>query len=420
MRVRKRKLPKKFWAFKSKNLILTFGKLLILPVVVFVIFSLNGNALALSKDGKIRTVVIDAGHGGKDPGAMGKTIAEKRITLAVALKVGEYITKNHPDTKVIYTRKDDHFVELYRRADIANKNKADLFISIHCNASKSRLHYGAETFVMGLHRSQANLEVAKLENAAVLYEDNYQSQYDGFDPNAPETEILFSMYQNLYRRQSLLLASNIQNQLNAVASRFDRGVKEAGFLVLYRTTMPSVLVELGFISNENEEKFLKSKAGQEKLALSIANAFTAYKMEIESLPFTPNAALAETEPIKDSEATSMEKSPQGETLDIAAKAQPINETQTAASAKSLTLGAESSAIVYRVQIAASAQPLGKDHPSFKGLKDIWEYKHKGMYKYTSGYFTNEKEALHYRDQLRKQDFKDAFVVPFKGDQRLNP
>jgi len=363
------------------------------------IISLNDEVLALSKDGKIRTVVIDAGHGGKDPGALGKTSAEKNITLSVALKLGQYITKNHPETKVIYTRSDDSFVELYKRADIANKNKADLFISIHCNASKSRIHYGAETFVMGLHRSQANLEVAKLENAAVLYEENYQTRYDGFDPNTPETEIIFSMYQNLYRQQSLLLASNIQNQLNTVASRFDRGVKEAGFLVLYHTTMPSVLVELGFISNENEENFLKSKAGQEKLATSLASAFNAYKMEVENIPAISSMAPVKPDITVDSELLSSTADQQNKTLQTSSFAQQKNTAQAISSSPTETIASTSSPIIYRVQITASTQPLSKNHSFFKGLKDIWEYKHKGYYKYTSGHFFNEDDAIQYRDSL---------------------
>ncbi len=418
--MKKNKLPKKYWASKSKNLISTFRGLFCLVMVASMIISLNDEVLALSKDGKIRTVVIDAGHGGKYPGALGKTSAEKNITLSVALKLGQYITKNHPETKVIYTRSDDSFVELYKRADIANKNKADLFISIHCNASKSRIHYGAETFVMGLHRSQANLEVAKLENAAVLYEENYQTRYDGFDPNTPETEIIFSMYQNLYRQQSLLLASNIQNQLNTVASRFDRGVKEAGFLVLYRTTMPSVLVELGFISNENEENFLKSKAGQEKLATSLASAFNAYKMEVENIPAISSMAPVKPDITVDSELLSSTADQQNKTLQTSSFAQQKNTAQAISSSPTETIASTSSPIIYRVQITASTQPLSKNHSFFKGLKDIWEYKHKGYYKYTSGHFFNEDDAIQYRDSLRKQGFKDAFVVPFRGDQRLNP
>lgn len=199
-------------------------------MVLVLIMLLPRDAQARDKSGRITTIVIDAGHGGKDPGALGRNSREKDITLKVALKTGELIRKQHPDVKVVYTRTKDEFIELHRRAEIANRTKADLFISIHCNAHKSRTHYGAETFVMGLHRSQANLDVARSENAAILYEDDYKEKYEGFDPNSPESYIIFSMYQNIYREQSLLMASLVQNELGDKSKRFDRGVKELVFL----------------------------------------------------------------------------------------------------------------------------------------------------------------------------------------------
>ena len=201
---------------------------------------------------KVNTVVLDAGHGGHDTGALGKNSREKDITLAVVLKLRDYIRSNMKDVKVILTRDDDTFVELYRRARIANENNADLFISIHCNSTKSAYAYGVETFVMGLHKSQANLAVAKAENAAILLEDNYVEKYDGFDPNSPEGNIFFNMMQNAFLDKSLSFAGKVQHQLVDNLLMLNRGVKQAGFLVLYKTAMPGVLIETGFLSNLKE------------------------------------------------------------------------------------------------------------------------------------------------------------------------
>ena len=207
---------------------------------------------------------------------------EKDIALTIALMVGHYIEKNYPNVSVIYTRREDKFIELFQRAEIANKNKADLFISIHCNASPSANPYGVETYVMGLNKSEANLAVAKKENSSILLEDDYKRKYDGFDPNSPEAYIIFSLYQNAFLDQSLSLASKIEKQFEK-AGRFDRGVKQAGFLVLYKTTMPGMLIETGFLSNRNEEEFLLTDAGQNKIAQSIFKAFKEYKNEREGI-----------------------------------------------------------------------------------------------------------------------------------------
>lgn len=248
--------------------------------LLFVMIFLSSQALA-QKGSRITTVVIDAGHGGKDPGAMGKHSKEKDITLAVALKTGHYIEKYLPDVKVIYTRKDDRFVPLYKRAEIANKNKADFFISIHCNANKSSGPFGAETYVMGLHKSKANLDVAMMENASIMFEDNAGTTYDGFDPSLPQSYIQFTLFQSEYLDQSLQLAYDIQRQFKDRVGRRDRGVHQAGFLVLWKTAMPGVLVELGYLSNPTEEKFLLSEKGQVYLASAIYRAFKEYKQEFE-------------------------------------------------------------------------------------------------------------------------------------------
>lgn len=230
---------------------------------------------------KVRTIVIDAGHGGKDPGCHGTKGVEAKVTLAIALELGRIIKENMPNIKVYYTRMSDNFIELHDRAAIANRNNADLFISIHCNSGPSQA-FGTETYVMGLHSSEDNLDVAKRENAVVLKEDNYKQNYDGFDPNSPQAHILFSLYQNAYIENSISLASKLEHQFSARVGRTSRGVKQAGFLVLWKTAMPSVLIEVGYLTNAAEEKYLSHKENQVLLASGIFRAIKEYKTEIEN------------------------------------------------------------------------------------------------------------------------------------------
>jgi N-acetylmuramoyl-L-alanine amidase len=234
-------------------------------------------SLSLQAEEYTFTVVIDAGHGGRDPGAIGATAKEKDINLAVALKLGNLIESKHSDVQVVYTRKRDVFVELDERANIANRNKANLFISIHANAVvRGARVTGTETFTLGLARSQENLEVAMRENSAILLEDDYLQKYEGFDPNSSESYIIFEFMQNKHMEQSIVFASEIQKSFAAIG-RGDRGVKQAGLLVLRKTGMPSVLVELGFITNRGEEQYMKSAEGQNRLAKSLYMAFLKYK-----------------------------------------------------------------------------------------------------------------------------------------------
>ena len=232
---------------------------------------------------KVRKVVIDAGHGGKDPGTHGRFSNEKDVTLAIALELGRTINKYLEDVEVIYTRTTDKFIPLDQRAEIANKNDADLFISIHANALHSHSVYGTETYVMGPHTFEGNLEVAKRENSAILMEENYEERYEGFNPSSPESHILFSLYQNAYQQSSLRLAEKIEAQFEQRVGRRSRGVRQAGFWVLWRTGMPSVLVEVGYLTNPEEEKFLNSELGQVYLASGIFRAFRDYKQEIEAM-----------------------------------------------------------------------------------------------------------------------------------------
>lgn len=240
------------------------------------------NPAAIIVPYKLKTVVIDAGHGGKDPGTLGASSKEKDVALAIALELGELISKYLPEVKVVYTRKDDTFIELAERAQIANKAEADLFISIHCNAAQNHEVSGTETYIMGLHVNEQNLNVAKRENSVILLEDNYEQQYEGFDPSSPESYIMFSLMQNAYLQNSLTLAENIEHQFAKRVGRSSRGVKQAGFVVLWRTTMPSVLVETGFISNDKEEQFLNDKLGRTYMASGLFRAFRDYKAELEA------------------------------------------------------------------------------------------------------------------------------------------
>lgn len=259
---------------KRREFILKSSALATLPL-----FSFQQN----QKNFKVRTIVIDAGHGGKDPGTVGKIAKEKDVVLKIALKAGKYIEENIPGVNVLYTRKTDKYVDFQNRADVANKNKADLFMSIHANSIVGANAYGTETFVMGLHKDNSNFEVAKRENSVILMDENYKEKYEGFDPNSPESYILFSLNQSAYQENSLRFAQKVEDQFKNRVGRYSRGVKQAGFLVLWMTTTPSVLIETGFLSHNKEEAFLASDNGQDLIASGIYRAFKDYKTEIESI-----------------------------------------------------------------------------------------------------------------------------------------
>lgn len=263
--------------------IVTLVKNIRTKVVILAITLLSFSATTPVYDNKIDVVVIDPGHGGHDPGTSGKSLKEKEVALKIALKLGHYIEKNIAGVKVIYTRKDDRYLSLDQRAEIANKAKADLFICIHANSLPGAPAYGTETFVMGLHKDKSNFEVAKRENSVILMDENYEERYEGFDPKSPESYILFTLNQSAYQESSLRFAAKIENQFKTRVGRNSRGVKQAGFMVLWKTTMPSVLIETGFLSNANEEKYLGSENGQDMIASGIYRAFKEYKSEMESV-----------------------------------------------------------------------------------------------------------------------------------------
>jgi len=367
-------------------------------VVCFFIIALPQTIFA-QRGTKIRTVVIDAGHGGKDPGAIGKRSKEKNIVLDVALLTGSYIKQNLPDVKVIYTRDKDEFIELHRRAAIANENDADVFISIHCNASKNTSVSGAETYVMGEHRSQANLEVAKLENAAILLEENANDEYGGFDPNSTAGYIAFTLYQSEYKHQSLELAQNLQQQFTERVGRKDRSVQQAGFLVLYRTSMPSVLVELGFITNPSEETFLLSEEGQAYMASAIYRAFKDFKKDYERENTPPRELTDEqkailTPDIVDDKPVKKEQKPIY-----------IRETKPKTN------------VVFKVQFATNTKKIPLSDQRFKKIDQPDVYKHNGLFKYTSGNFVSKEEAMQYQSKMRRNGYADAFVVAFIDGKR---
>lgn len=328
-------------------------------------------------------VVIDAGHGGKDPGAVGAITVEKKITLAIALKAGEYLEKNLKNVKVIYTRKTDTFVEVRDRAIIANENNADLFISIHTNGSTAKTVQGSETFIMGLAKDKANLEVAMKENEVILLEDDYSTKYEGFDPKSPESYIMFTLMQNIYQQQSVNLASKIQSQYKNRISRIDRGVKQAGFWVLYMTTMPSVLTELGFITHPAEEKFLNSAEGQDYLASAIFRACREYITEIDSR--SGISAVINNGEKTDSD-NSVETSPAGN-------------------------------IVFMVQLASSTSKRELKPENFNEIDELYEITENNIFKYASGNFADYSEAVKYRKKIEKK-YPDAFVIAVKDNKTI--
>jgi len=271
----------KFTAFTLNNSASMKNIVRVLGVLVLLILGAFNNAG--TKGYRVKKVIIDAGHGGYDSGALGKYSKEKDIALQIALALGSIINKHMQGVEVIYTRQTDAFVTLHGRAKVANKNNADVFLSIHCNATpKGEAAYGTETYTMGLHTSGHNLEVAKRENGVILMENDYQKHYQGFDPKSPESHILFSLYQNAHHDNSLKLAQKIQYQFKNRVGRKCRGVKQAGLLALWQTTAPSVLIEVGFITNPREEKYLNSKAGQTYIASGVFRAFRDYKNELEA------------------------------------------------------------------------------------------------------------------------------------------
>ena len=353
------------------------------------------------------TVVIDAGHGGHDPGAIGRRGKEKNINLSVALKLGRLIKQNCPDTRVVYTREKDVFVPLHRRAEIANEVKANLFISIHTNslASRSSKVSGTETYTLGLHRTQENLEVAQKENAVILIEDDYKQRYAGFNPNSAESYIIFEFLQDKNMAQSVKFATAVQRGFRN-ANRIDKGVHQAGFLVLRATSMPSVLIELGYITNPTEEAFLLSEQGSSTLAQSIYRAFLNYKGEktagsSQLMPVESAAPLTEATDIPDAEVAEVTAAPARQTAPQSKEVSPAGKP------------------VFKIQILTSDRQLSPKSKQFKGLFPVESYKEKGIIKYTYGSDTNYNKILRLKRSKVDGKFKDAFIIAFKDGVKMN-
>jgi len=367
-------------------------KIFTLLLLVFV-FGV-GASLREATDKKF-VVVLDAGHGGTDPGNLGTgrySKTEKDISLAVTLQVGKLIEANYPNVKVVYTRTGDTFPTLKRRVEIANTNNADLFISIHCNANDNTAASGSESFVMGLHKSEESLRTAMRENASIFLESNAGRDYEGFDPNNPDTYIALSLRENIFQDKSIQLAKNVQDQFRVKVGRKDRGVKQAGYYVISFTNMPSILVELGFLTNSTEEDYLQSAEGKEYMSAAIYRAFQDYQ-----------AKLFNVQPVNGQE--------------VVVKQNEIKPTVDYASL--IWREDEKDQVMFKVQILSSAQAINKNSQQFHGLPKFEEYLSNGTHKYMAGSSRSLEEAKKNQKLLREAGFTGAFVVAFVNGERIS-
>jgi len=353
-------------------------------------------------------VVIDAGHGGNDPGCLGLTLKEKDVNLDVALKVGKLISENCPDVQVIYTRKTDVFIELYRRAQIANNNHADLFISFHCNASENHAGNGVETYVMGLAKSEANQAVARKENAAMLMEKNYQNNYDGFNPNSPESSVIFSLYSSAYLNNSISMASKVQKNLVAASHLTDRGVKQAGYWVLYKVAMPSILIEMGFLTNPTDDAFLSKKNNLDKYAIGIYNAFASYASGITGTSYKHLPGSGYTPPSE----------PKPEPKPEVKVEEKIVEKTEAIELPKETVESSETGVRFKVQFLASPDKISDNDKRLKAVSNVGCYQENGLWKYTSGNERTYEAAAEILTQVKKT-YSDAFMIAFDGDKKIS-
>lgn len=358
------------------------------------------NSGQVQKDESLVTVVvIDPGHGGKDPGTTGGNVEEKNVVLDIALKLGHYIETNYPEIEVIYTRKTDVFIPVYQRAAIANKADADLFISIHANAVDYKYVQGTETFVLGQHRSEDNLEVAKKENSVILLEDDYTTTYEGFDPHSPESYIMFELVQDEYKEQSIALANAIQNEFRLQAQRKDRSVKEAGFVVLRRISMPGVLVETGFLSNASERNYLISDKGRNEIAASIFRAFKVYKADIEQ---------KSSFHLVTGDASEQAATQQTSVLTVNSEVQEESNTEKQPEED----------VYYSVQIMALQKKIETKPENFNGLDNVFRVDSPTVSRYFVGKF-NKLEDAEINKELLLPRYKEAFVVAFRNNELIS-
>ena len=365
------------------------------------------------KDGKTFKVVIDAGHGGKDPGCLGSYTKEKDVALTVALKTGKLITDNCPNVKVIYTRSTDVFVELYRRAKIANDNHADLFISFHCNANDNHGAHGVETYVMGLHKSEANLAVARAENAAMLMEKDYEKNYGGFNPNSPESAVMFSLYSSAYLNNSILLADKVQKNLVGTTKMLDRGVKQAGYWVLWAVSMPSILIEMGFLSNSTEEKYLSDEQHKQEIANAIFQGFASYYAQV-----TGNKVNVAN--VKSKEESEKSNNNTTQSHDNNNNNSTDNQSDTKVSVEETPVvspPADPAGVRFMVQFMALPDKIALTDKRFKSIPKVDCYYEGNLWKYTAGSESNLQSAKEILKEVQTK-YPDAFIIAFKGDQKI--
>ena len=347
---------------------------------------------------RIKKIVLDAGHGGNDSGCKNNDITEKTITLKIVKKIGELIAEKYPDIDIVYTRKKDVFVPLFERSDIANNAKADLFISIHCNAmpnpKKNGHIFGTETYTLGLHKVESNLEVAKRENNSILLEKDYLKNYNGYDPNSPLSHILLSQFQRGFMGQSIKFAELVESKFSAVAKRKSKGVKQAGFLVLHQTAMPSVLIETGFLSNEEECQFLASDDGQLTIANSIVKSFVAYKNKMEENENGEEESIADAPKVKKTE-----KIDKKDKADKKSESLVINRT-------------------YRIQIAALSKKPDLNSKKWSEIEKVQVEMEKGLFKCYSMDYENYSDAKAEINRLKNIGFKDVFLVIYENGKKL--
>lgn len=389
--------------------------------IVLAVLFLITQGLVVAAQNKKFTLVIDAGHGGHDAGALGASSKEKNINLNVALAFGNYVERNCPDVKVVYTRKTDVFVTLHERANIANRHKADLFVSIHTNALPAgKQARGLETYTLGMNRANENFDVAKRENAVILYEKDYEQHYEGFDPNSSESYIMFEFMQDKNMAQSVDLAKMVQKRACSSANRQNKGVKQAGFLVLRETSMPSCLIELGFITTPQEEQQLNTRECIDALGYGIFQAFVDYRNKYDKTIIVPFEAPERQVMENQAQERVQKESEDGKTQTAEQEKDnvPRSESKMVNEVPEQKPATDSEAPIFKIQVLTSTTLIRQGDKRLKGLDGVDYYKDGGIYKYTIGASANYNEIYRLRKTMVGK-FPQAFIIAFKGGQRTD-